>query len=195
MCGRARRSSPRAPRARRSPGAQASGVVAACVGRLIEAGARARVAGGTGRPGPQEDGVARRSRAPSRATARVWPLVSPLRHSVPREREWKCASPVRRVASTASASCQATISTRPSSASWTTLATRPSGTVPDGVGVEGSAGRSEPSGTRLRETDGDPGRGHVRLDRGDGVDVAVEDRGGQDGVRMPLHDRGRHVGR
>ena len=31
-------------------------------------------------------------------TARVWPLVSPFRHSVPREREWKCASPVASVA-------------------------------------------------------------------------------------------------
>ena len=60
-------------------------------------------------------------------TARVWPLDSPLRQSRPREREWKCASPVRRVASTASASCQANISTRPSSASWTTAATSPSG--------------------------------------------------------------------
>ena len=60
-------------------------------------------------------------------TASVLPLVSPFFQSASREREWKWASPLWSVASTASASCQATISTRPSSASWTTAATSPSG--------------------------------------------------------------------
>ena len=77
-------------------------------------------------------GVARMSTASASqsisidSTDSVFPLVSPLRQRVPREREWKWTSPVRNVASTASASCQPTMRTRPSAASWTTAATRPS---------------------------------------------------------------------
>ena len=52
-----------------------------------------------------------------RSTASTLPEVSPFFHSRPREREWKCAEPVARVAASASASMNATISTSPLSAS------------------------------------------------------------------------------
>ena len=76
--------------------------------------------GSTGAPSPKHDtapvwhvgpaGCARiRIASPSQSaristTRSTLPDVSPLRHSRSREREWKCASPVRMVASIASAS-------------------------------------------------------------------------------------------
>ena len=83
------------------------------------------------------------SASPSQSTAsdrsrRTLPDVSPLRHSVPRDREWKCTSPVARVAASASASSQPTISTRPSATSWTTPATSPSA-------PQSTTGRSRPA--------------------------------------------------
>ena len=57
------------------------------------------------------------------STAIVLPDDSPFFQSRLRDREWKCARPVSRVASSASWSAQATISTSPLPASWTTQAT------------------------------------------------------------------------
>jgi hypothetical protein len=57
------------------------------------------------------------------STAIVLPDDSPFFQSLLRDREWKCAKPVSRVAFSASWSAQATISTSPLRASWTTHVT------------------------------------------------------------------------
>ena len=93
--------------------------------------------------------------------------------------------------SSASASCQPTMSTRPSAASWTTAATRPSGAVPDRRRVE-RARRAVMRRSATSRT-GTPAAAMSRLDRRDRVDVAMEDRGREDRVRVPLGDGRDHV--
>ena len=73
------------------------------------------------------------------------------------------------------------IRTRPSAASWTTAGTRPSGAPARTARVVRRPSRDEP--------DREPGRGHRGLDLGDGVDPAMEDRGGEDRVGAAVADR------
>ena len=88
---------------------------------------RARVARGPGgRTRSRSASPSQSSRSSS--TASVLPEVSPFRQSRPRERLQKCASPVSRVSRSASSSIQASMSTRPQSASWT-IAARSSGGI------------------------------------------------------------------
>ena len=61
----------------------------------------------------------------TRPTASVWPLDSPFFQSLPREREWKWATPVDSVRASASRDMKATMRTSPVSASCATAGTRP----------------------------------------------------------------------
>ena len=113
------------------------------------------------------------------------PLVSPFRHRASRDREWKWTSPVATVALSASSSIQASISTRPSTASWTIAGTSPS---------------SPNCGSTVTQRlpgcpDRQPGTRHRGLDRRDRVDSPVEDRGSKHGVRAAVADRGHEVRR
>ena len=70
---------------------------------------------------------ASRSQSSAMSTRRsTLPLDSPFRHRLLRDREWKWTSYVASVALSASSSIQASISTRPSAASWTIAGTSPS---------------------------------------------------------------------
>ena len=71
-----------------------------------------------GRPDAEQDRVAV-AVVPELDDGERVPEVSPLCQSSPRERLQNHASPVSRVRRSASSSIQASISTRPSSASWT----------------------------------------------------------------------------
>ena len=93
-----------------------------------EAGERARVAGGPGRARRAGGSHRRRSRPGARRRRACSPRSRPSRQSCCRERLQKCASPVSRVRRSASSSIQASISTRPSRASWT-IAARSSGCI------------------------------------------------------------------
>ena len=128
------------------------------------------------------------------------PDVSPLRHRRPRDREWKCTSPVARVAASASASSQPTISTRPSATSWTTPATRPScprrrvrvetrGDV-DRPGADGHA--AAPAGAART---GSPAAAIAALTSAIETSRRWKIAGGEDGVGAALADRGHEVGR
>src|SRR3954468_21417868 len=94
----------------------------------------------------------------SSSTASVFPDVSPLCQSCSRERLQNQASPVSRVRLSASSSIQASISTRPLSASWT-IAARSSGCIAEGHagGAQLAAKRREPVGV-LVEDRGEQGR-------------------------------------
>ena len=93
---RARRSSPTGPRARRSPAARRRSAVGAVLPVGVEAGPRPPVAG-RARPGstPEQQRVAvavERERAEPQDVAAT---TRPCATGVPRDREWKCTSPVR----------------------------------------------------------------------------------------------------
>ena len=134
--------------------------------------------------------------SPSQSSSRprprsVLPLVSPLRQRRAARARVEVHLAGRSVASSASASCQPTMSTRPSAASWTTAATRPSGpyrTAPGRV-TRGRRAQAAPGDVSDRHAR----RGEGRLDRRDRVDVAMEDRGRQDGVGVALGERRHHV--
>ena len=99
---------------------------------------------------------ASRSQSSAMSTRRsTLPLVSPFRHSASRDREWKWTSVVATVAFNASSSIQASISTRPSAASWTIAGTSPSSPYCGSTVTR-----------RPRSWPGpEPGSGHRRLDR------------------------------
>ena len=146
--------------------------------------------GPTGRPSTRSASrVAVEAR--DRRRRRTLPLVSPFRQSRSRDREWKWTSPVSSVAASASASIQASIRTRPSAASWTIAGTSPSG--PQRGSAERSGARH--AAGRRRRPDGQAGGGHRRLDGGDRVDPAVEDRRREDRVGAAVTDRRHEVRR
>src|SRR5581483_10065915 len=129
----------------------------ACRSRIVRQSAGAKHerdpvwhAGPAGRTRTSSASPSQSSRISS--TASVLPEVLPLCQSCPRERLQNHASPVSRVSRSASASIHASMSTRPSAASWT-IAAFSSGCIPerDSQPAQLLAQRDEPLGVFVED--------------------------------------------
>ena len=124
------------------------------------------------------------------------PLVAPFRHSSSRERDQKWASPVRSVASRAAALAHASMRTLPSSASCTMTGSSASvaGQVRSRIGQPSHAATSSaPTGSAGR-THRDATRRELGLERWDGGDLVVQERGEEGRLGAAIGQDLDHVG-